>query len=284
MSMKIWWQDIYPETDQFKREFPGLDEGLHRQAYRNMLTGIQKVARADTTVEIHHIRRSSYFVGGPYYEMLNNVWLIEGIIEAEQQGYDAAIIGCGNDPGLVEARQAVDIPVIGVTEAAMFLACTLGHKFGLITVGKQLVPFCERNLRHTGLALRSVPGIRVFDMGENPMDTLYRMMVDPTIILPQFENLCREAIAEGAEVIIPACCALSPATSLLGYKEVPGTGAPVIDVTQAAVKLAETRVDLKRSIGLGKSQVNAYQSLPEEMRTYARTLTLTQENFPCPEK
>jgi allantoin racemase len=277
MAMKIWWQDIYPDTDQFKQEMPVLPADLHQKAYQNMLTGIKAVAREDTEVEIHHIRHSSYFVGLPYYEMLNNVWLIEGIIEAEKRGYDAAIIGCGNDPGIIEARQAVDIPVIGVTEAAMFLACTLGHKFGLITVGKSLVPFCERNIRNTGLASRAVPRIGVFDLGENSMDTLYRMMVDPTIINPQFETLCLEAIADGAEVIIPACCALSPATSLLRYKEVPNTGVPVIDVTQAAVKLAETRVDLKRSIGLGKSQHNAFASLPTEMRKYARTLTGIQD-------
>jgi allantoin racemase len=275
MAMKIWWQDIYPETDQFKREFPDLDARLHQKAYENLLAGLKTVARKNTHVEIHHVRHSSYYVGLAYYEMLNNVWLIEGIIEAEKQGYDAVIIGCGNDPGLIEAREAVDIPVIGVTEAAMFLACTLGHKFGLITVGKSLVPFCERSIRNSGLSCRAIPNIRVFDMGENPIDTLYRMMVDATIINPRFENLCREAIAEGAEVIIPACCALSPATSLLGYKEVPETGVPVIDVTQAAVKLAETRVDLKRSIGLGKSQHNAYASLPNEMRDYARILTKT---------
>ena len=98
-------------------------------------------------------------------------------------------------------------------------------------------------------------------------------MVDATIINPNFEELCHASIAEGAEVIIPACCALSPATSLLGYKEVPGTGVPVIDVTQAAVKLAEIRVDLKRTVGLGKSQHNAFQSLSPELRDYARTLT-----------
>ena len=155
MAMKIWWQDIYPETDQFKREVPDLDTDLHQKAYQNLLTGIKTVAREDTDVEIHHIRHSSYFVGGPYYEMLNNVWLIQGIIEAEKQGYDAAIIGCGNDPGILQARQAVDIPVIAVTEAAMFLACTLGHKFGLITVGQQLVPLCERNIRLYGLESRA---------------------------------------------------------------------------------------------------------------------------------
>jgi allantoin racemase len=273
MAIKIWWQDILPETDQFKREIPDLDTDLHQKAYENMRHGFKAVAREETQVEIHHIRHSSYFVYVPYCEMLNTVWLIEGIIEAEKQGYDAAIIGCGNDPGLIEARQAVDIPVIGVTEAAMLLACTLGHKFSLITVNQSMIPVCERNVRNTGLTSRAIPKIGVFDLGEKHLDTLYRMMVDPTIINPQFDNLCREAIAEGAEVIIPACCSLSPATSLLGYKEVPETGVPVLDVTQAAVKLAEIRVDLKRSIGLGKSQHNAYASLPAEMREFARTLT-----------
>jgi allantoin racemase len=99
------------------------------------------------------------------------------------------------------------------------------------------------------------------------------MILDPKIINPQFEELCRARIADGAEVIIPACATLSPAASLLGYREVPGTGVPIIDVTQAAVKMAELLVDLKWSIGLGKSQKSTYKSVPQKLRDRMRLQT-----------
>lgn len=272
MGIKIWWQDIFPSAEQATKDFGIGDPALQEQAYGRLLSVVKQVARPDTEIEVHHVRHSAYMVQASYLDMLNNVWLIDGIIEAEKQGYDAAIIGCGNDPGLQQARQAVDIPVIGPTEAAMLLACTLGHKFGVITVADELVPVCERNIHHYGLDWRATSPVRVYRLGGNPFLGLLDMFMNPEKINPQFEELCRAGIADGAEVIVPACCALSPATSLLGYKEVPDTGVPVLDVTQAAVKMAEMMVDLKRSVGLGKSQRSWYKSLDRDTRDRLRRL------------
>ena len=274
MAMKIWWQDILPDAS---RSLIGGDGALQKEGDERIIGNLKKVAREDTTIEVHHLKYSSYIVQASYLEMLNNVWVIDGIIDAEKQGYDAAIIGCGNDPGLQQARQAVDIPVVAPTEAAMLLACTLGFKFGVITVMEELVPICERNIREYGLESRATRPVRVYQLGSDPFRSLGEMVFNPSAINPQFEELCRACIADGAEVIIPACAALSPATSFLGYKEVPGTGVPVIDVTQAAVKMAEVLADLKRSIGLGKSQRNAYKSVPAKVRDRMRSLTKCME-------
>jgi allantoin racemase len=267
MGIKIWWQDILPSAD---RSVVGGDANVQKQMESKLLEGARKVARQDTAIEVHHVKYSSYAFNASYLEMLNNVWIIDGIIEAETAGYDAAIIGCGNDPGLQEARQAVDIPVIGCTEAAMLLSCSLGSKFSVITVMDEFIPVCEKNIRNYGLGTRAAGPVKVYQMGNNPFKALFDMVENPASINPQFENLCHECIESGAEVIIPACASLSPATTLLGYNRVPGTGVPVIDITQAAVKLAETLVDLKRSAGLGKSQKNTYKSIPSKLRDRMR--------------
>lgn len=267
MSIKIWWQDILPTAD---RSIVGGDMNVQKTIENKLLESARQAAREDTVIDVHHVKYSSYAFNASYLEMLNSVWIIDGIIEAEQKGYDAAIIGCGNDPGLQEARQAVDIPVIGPTEAAMLLACALGSKFSVITVMEEFIPVCERNIRNYGLGTRTAGPVKVYQMGENPFKALFDMVEIPGSINPQFENLCRECIHDGAEVIIPACASLSPATSLLGYKTVPDTGVPVIDITQAAVKLAETLVDLKRNVGLGKSQKNTYKSIPSKLRDRMR--------------
>ena len=278
MGMKIWWQDILPDAEQMTKDFGFGDQALQDDAYGRLMGVVKAVARPDTEVEVHHVRHSAYALQASYLEMLNNVWLIDGIIEAEKKGYDAAIIGCGNDPGLPQARQAVDIPVVGPTEAAMLLACTLGHKFGVITVAPEFVPLCERNILSYGLDRRAVFPVRVYDLGDNPFQGLLEMIMSPEIVNPQFEELARACVADGAEVVIPACCSLSPATSLLGYKEVPKTGVPIVDVTQAAVKLAEIMVDLKRTIGLGKSQRSWYRSIRPEIRDRMRTMAKGTEN------
>ncbi len=270
MGIKIWWQDIYPEEEKAIQDFGMGEPGMQDKAYGRLTDVLKTVARDDTVVEVHHLKHSAYAVQASYLEMLNNVWLIGGIIEAETQGYDAAIIGCGNDPGLQQARQAVDIPVIGTAEAGMLLACMLGHKFGVITVADELVAMCDRNIRTYGLDYRVAGPVRVHDLGADPAKGLSDMFLYPESINPQFEELCHACIADGAEVIVPACCALSPATSLIGYKEVPGTGVPVVDITQAAVKMAELLADMKRTIGLGKSQKAWYKSLGQQARDMLR--------------
>ncbi|MBU2647344.1 aspartate/glutamate racemase family protein [bacterium] len=272
MGIKIWWQDIMPSSDRMMKDL-NVDLKNAKETYdRLFLENLKKVAGQDTVIDVHPVKQSSYMIEASYMELLNNVQLIDGIIEAEKQGYDAAIIGCANDPGLQQARQAVDIPVIGVTEASMHLACMLGHKFGVITVMDRLVSVCERNIHSYGLDYRATMPVRVFNVGKNAVQGMIDMILKPETINPQFEELCLACIADGAEVIIPACVALSPAASLLNFTTVAKTGVPVMDVTQVAVKMAELQVELKRTVGLGKSQRNWYRSLKTDNRNHFRDL------------
>ncbi|MBI5118280.1 hypothetical protein HZA56_17525 [Candidatus Poribacteria bacterium] len=274
MGMKIWWQNIFPPQEQMEKEIDLKTPVSVEHARQKLLENLKRVSRPDTQVDVYDLKHSAYMIETPYLEMLNNVWLIEGVIEAEKQGYDAAIIGCANDPALQQARQAVNIPVVAPTEAATLLACTLGSRFGMITVMDELIAFCDRNIRNYGLEARLARPVRVFQMGENWVSFLFEMMINPQIIQPQFDELCRACVADGAEVILPECCALSPAVTMLGYHEVPGTGVPILDVTHAAVKMAETLVDLKRSIGLGKAMRGIYKSVAPEVRDAMRSLAV----------
>jgi Asp/Glu/hydantoin racemase len=44
-------------------------------------------------------------------------FVVKTIIDAAREGFDAIIVDCTADPGVVEARAAVDIPVVGTGEA-----------------------------------------------------------------------------------------------------------------------------------------------------------------------
>ena len=276
MGMKIWWQSIFPPQEQIEREAGITLTASGEEAEGKFLENLRTVARSDTEVHLHYIKHSAYVVHFYYAEMLNNIWLLDGVIQAEREGYDAVIIGCADDPGIREARQAVDIPVVAPAEAAMMLACSLGSSFGMITVMEELVAFCERNIRNYGMESRAVRPVRVHDVGEDWVNALFEMLIHPDVLFPRFEEVCRACIDDGAEVILPCCCALSPALSLAGYREVPGTGVPIVDVTHAALKLAETLVDLKRAVGLGKSQRRTFKSTPTKIRDAMRSLTYSE--------
>ena len=62
------------------------------------------------------------------------------IKQAEQDGYDAAVIACFSDPGLHAARELVSIPVIGIQEATLHVAAQLGFRFTITTTFPKRVP------------------------------------------------------------------------------------------------------------------------------------------------
>ncbi len=53
------------------------------------------------------------------------------------RGIDAVVIGVSFDVGLRALRELMDVPVVGMTEAACLVACTLGGPFGIVTYGER---------------------------------------------------------------------------------------------------------------------------------------------------
>lgn len=213
-----------------------------------------KVARPDTQVEMKHLPVSANFIRSLYTELLNNRAVVENTIQAEQDGYDVVVLGCWADP-LWEAREAVDIPVVGIGEASMLLALTLGYKFAIITVAPGVIPTIELDLRLYGLEDRAIPRpVRALDP---PSDValLLESVTDPhRRFIPNLERVARQCIQDGAEVIIVGCGYYGPILTMHGYHEIPGTGVPVLDCSAAGLKMAEALGDLAKTIGLTKSK------------------------------
>ena len=44
-------------------------------------------------------------------------------------GVDGVVIACYGDPGLFAAREISAVPVVGIAEASMLMACTVAHRF-----------------------------------------------------------------------------------------------------------------------------------------------------------
>ena len=272
MNKKIMWLEPIPPHHKMAEDIPEVGMCFDRDPAERMVPIIKEAANKDTQIDFQFLDRSAYRLDNAYLQMLNNVVMVDKIIEAEKQGYAAVVISCAPDPGIKEARQAVDIPVVSAGEAAMLLALNFGQKFGIVTVQHDIVGIFEDNIRTYGLRDRSVP-VRTLDHSEDGLAAQGRYLQDPNRLNPQFENLCLASIADGAEVIIPACTSTSSSLRSIGYTEVPGTGVPVIDINHAAVKQAETLVDLHR-IGYRRSQSkrSRYSSLPPEARDHMRAL------------
>ena len=69
-------------------------------------------------------------------------------------GYDACIIACFDDTGLMELKGRSPIPVIGIGEAAYMTALLLGRRFSVVTTLGVSVPVLEGNIDSYGFSRR----------------------------------------------------------------------------------------------------------------------------------
>jgi len=257
-NTRILWQGIWT------RETPFFDAVPIWQGHIELF---KRIARPDTTVEMRYPKRSTYFTSHSYLELLNNAEVVKGIIEGEKEGFDVAVIGCGNDPGLHEAREAVSIPVVGITESAMHLACLLGARFATIGTDRKSIPLVERNIKLYGLEGRAIARPARACEDYNTEIPRWFASVDYTrqYVVPAFERVAKQCIDDGAEVIVTACGAFA-ALTLAGYNKVTGTEVPVIENVAVGIKMAELLSDIRKTLGISTSKQLTYQSLPPEIR------------------
>jgi len=166
-------------------------------------------------------------------------WLVAGpatlaALAARRGSYDAAVIACFGDPGLDAAKELLEVPVLGISEAAFHAAAMLGRRFGVVSFTAALRPMFEECLAHHGLAARCAG----FRMGPAFSGDPGRVAEERLDLLAA---LCAESVeTDGAEAVILAGGPLAGIAALLQ----PRVAVPLVDGTQAAVRLAEAMAGL----------------------------------------
>ena len=167
------------------------------------------------------------------------------VVAANRGLYDAYIVACGADPGLDICRQIVDEPVVGLAEAAMLLACTLGYKFSIMASLEAEIPAVEEKVAHYGLASRlaSVRAIELSTAELSDRDMLVKLMVEGA----------RQAVKEDrAEVIVLTGSVMVGLEEKLSQE----LQVPVLTGMVSALKMAEALVDY------GQKTSRAYKYRP----------------------
>jgi Hydantoin racemase len=194
------------------------------------------------------------------YEMWMMPQLLRTVRWAEQQGYDAAVIGCFYDPGLRAARELTQRMVVTApAEACLRIAATLGESMAILVGRQKWIPEMKENVHKYGykekLAAFKVLNMGVHDFQMCPSETKRRIL-----------EAAREAVErDGADVIVLGC------TAEFGfYQEIQKEiGVPVVDAVVAPVKFAEFLVKL-RQLGWGHSKRMGYEGPPEsELNSWA---------------
>ncbi|MCO6188458.1 aspartate/glutamate racemase family protein [Rhizobium sp. L1K21] len=178
-----------------------------------------------------------------YLPLLNPKGMVEAVAWAQEEGYDAAILGCFGDPFLDEIRDKSQIPVIGFGEAAILAAARIGP-FGIVANSPLLVEPIRGQVDRLGLTDRLVGIVATCE----PMEEQEHALIDARGLFPRFRSDVATLIESGARALIPACGIMSAALRVApGYNgnDAPLTavdGIPVIDVVGEAVLAAERAV------------------------------------------
>ncbi len=219
---------------------PNTSVAMTRAIARELLA----VKRPDTELEVVNPEEGPEAIECAYDESRAVPEMLKLVQKAPEQGFDAVVIACFSDPGLDAARELVEIPVVGIQEASMYLAAMLGSSFGVLTTLERRVPVRRQYAASLGL-------------GE-------KLVATPVLNIPVAETVgsltrmketalarSREALEKGAEVLILGCAGLGDWAHDLQQQ----MGVPVINPNAAGLKIAELLVDLK----LAQSKVCTFQ-------------------------
>ena len=163
--------------------------------------------RLDTEVDIVYLDYGPASIESRYDEVLASPFVVEKAVWAEENGYDAVVVSCMNDPAVEAVKELLKIPVVGPREAAWNVANILGKKVSWI----------------------SAKGITVLELSQDPEKT-YRALLEDG----------RRAMKEGANVLILRCTGMTGTAKRLTEE----LGTPVLEGEGLALALAQMFVDV----------------------------------------
>jgi allantoin racemase len=213
---------------------------------------IESIRSPQHTPRIRHLE-----VGPPHLEYhLYEHAAFEGMLrlmrEAQTGGCSAGIIGCFYDGGLRELREALQMPVVGMGEASVLFATTLGHRFSIIVGRRKWIPKMRDNVILTGLE-RRLASFRSIEMGIPEMAKDPNLLVERTIA----ESL-KAVNDDGAEVVVMSEL-VPPALAERAARELP---VPLLDPGVACWKWAEMAADIYLKLGLSHRLAFGFEPPP----------------------
>ena len=213
----------------------------------------------------------------PYIAFQCERIVCEAALTAEREGYDALTIGCNLDIGLRTCRSIVDIPVVGVTESSMHAACLLGKKFAFITISSFLKSHITTQVEENGLEKRLACVLTMKNLHDNQAGsadsrgerTIYHLVTEEKAKAEEiFLSTCEEAIAMGADVLIPGEGILNEFVFERGMTHCGGI--PILDANAALWHCGTMLAKLRSRSSINTSRGFAYLKPDDELMNLTR--------------
>jgi allantoin racemase len=199
-----------------------------------ILEEYRRWAEERTEISIVNIKKGPESIESEYDEEVAAPFVLQEVRRAEKDGMDGIIIFCFGNTAIHAAREAVSIPLVGLGEAAQFVATLLGDRFSILSTISNAVPRLWRKAKALGLDSRVV-SVRPINI---PV-----LSTDEEEVKGALLKEGRKAVEEGADVIVLGCGTFFGVEK--GLEE--ELGVPVIHCALAALKVLEMLVRLKLS-------------------------------------
>jgi allantoin racemase len=235
--MKLWYQSM----SRFKAKWNGYPEALEKV--------LNSIKDPGTEIEIHGITKIGGFADQyRYLEFLETGEVMENLHTAMARGFDAFLIGNIADPGLRECREIANIPVLGLCETSLHVACMMGANFSLVTINEKFTPRIVENVTRAGLRDRLAAVHRMKVDRILNLDAGFTDMAIQKDLIEQFQAAAKANTDAGAEVVIAAGGVVMALLAHAGVHTTP-SGAPILNGITNLVKMGEFAVKMDKIMG-----------------------------------
>ena len=188
------------------------------------------------------------------YEAVLGKAIIKKVKSLEAE-YDAAIIGCFFDPFVEALKECCkDIVIVGVCEAAMKIAASLGKKISIIAPQQKHAVIFEE-IVHRYCPPQNLASIAFLDFHIN------QLQENPDSLTAEIRRQIIFAMKTHMADVIILGCTMETGQFRALQRELE---VPVIDSTVAALKYAEMMVSCRQKCGWTVSESGAYRTPPAE--------------------
>ena len=232
--MKLWYQSL-------ARQAQTIDYGA------DLRKVISAAAEPGTTVHIQGLAEAAGI--GAHYRFLeyhDTKEVIDNAMRAEKEGFDAFLVGNITDAGVREARELINIPVLGLSETSMHVASIMGANFGLVAIAERWIPRLMENVERYGFT-RKLAGIELMETSPIELRKAFRNEARRKDVMARFTAAAEKLLARGAEVIIPAGGEVGVFVTEAGLFEI--GRAPVVNGIFELIKMGEMAVRLRALTG-----------------------------------
>jgi allantoin racemase len=193
----------------------------------------RRVAAADTEISIATARFGTLYVENRAEAAIAGHAVLDALAE-HGDGCDAAIVAAFGDPGLAGAKEFMDIPVVGIAEAALLTAWMLGRRFSIVCMTARLRTWYTECVAEHGLEGR-LGAVRALDVPIADISQARDELAQPLV------ELCQRTVREDeAEVVILGGGPIAG----LAHRIADQVPVPLLDGVSCAVPLAEMLVNL----------------------------------------